>query len=319
MEKNEYLCNMNKAEEQQFAILSSRVSSAEREKHEAQKKIKLLEQKNSILESEKADVQRRLDEKMDEVSATVRQLAQFMMGKGAVTLSASLRDAIVAGVREEFEEKLREEREAHAKELQALKDFFALQLAAKDNEIAALKAKNGDNHGASPGTTNPGQPIPLGMAAEDRIKQLEQQKNRVAVDAYGQGTESEKYNHGCQNPVNADGLDLEGADVPDERLVEIAMKVKEGIQQRKGILVATFVEFPPIETRVLGEIAGKSSCPMRYVGTSPLQAVFELGAAPAEKMAEKIAELFRGFEDITLTPPKAEPSNPLFQDTNILN
>ena len=93
----------------------------------------------------------------------------------------------------------------------------------------------------------------------------------------------------------------------------------QGIQQRKGILVATFVEFPPIETRVLGEIAGKSSCPMRYVGTSPLQAVFELGAAPAEKMAEKIAELFRGFEDITLTPPKAEPSNPLFQDTNILS
>jgi len=227
MEENEYLCNVNKSEEQQFAILSSRVSSAEREKHEAQKKIKLLEQKNSILESEKADVQRRLDEKMDEVSATVRQLAQFMMGKGAVTLSASLRDAIVAGVREEFEEKLREEREAHSKELQALKDFFALQLAAKDNEIAALKAKNGDNHGASPGTTNPGQPIPLGMAAEDRIKQLEQQKNRVAVDAYGQGTESEKYNHGCQNPVNADCLDLEGVDVPDERLVEIAMKVKE--------------------------------------------------------------------------------------------
>jgi hypothetical protein len=44
MEKNEYLCNVNKAEEQQFAILSSRVSSAEREKHEAQKKARLLEQ-----------------------------------------------------------------------------------------------------------------------------------------------------------------------------------------------------------------------------------------------------------------------------------
>ena len=60
------------------SYLSSRVRSAEREKHEAQKKIKLLEQKNSILESEKTDVQRRLDEKMDEVSATVRQLAQFL-------------------------------------------------------------------------------------------------------------------------------------------------------------------------------------------------------------------------------------------------
>ncbi|WP_290731834.1 transcription-repair coupling factor [Fibrobacter sp. UBA3629] len=93
----------------------------------------------------------------------------------------------------------------------------------------------------------------------------------------------------------------------------------QGLQQRKGILVATFVEFPPIETRVLGEIAGKSTCPMRYVGTSPLQAVFELGAAPAEKMADKIAELFRNFSDITLTPAKAEPVNPLFRDTNILN
>ena len=93
----------------------------------------------------------------------------------------------------------------------------------------------------------------------------------------------------------------------------------QGLQQRKGILVATFVEFPPIETRVLGEIAGKSAFPMRYVGTSPLQAVFELGIAPAEKQAEKIAELFRGFADIPPTPSKAEPANPLFRDTNILN
>ena len=38
----------------------------------------------------------------------------------------------------------REEREAHSKEMQSLKDQFALMLAAKDNEIAALKAKNGD-------------------------------------------------------------------------------------------------------------------------------------------------------------------------------
>lgn len=30
----------------------------------------------------KADIQRRLNEKMDEVSDTVKQMAQFMMGKG---------------------------------------------------------------------------------------------------------------------------------------------------------------------------------------------------------------------------------------------
>ena len=160
MEKNDYLGNVNKAEEQQFAILSSRVSSAEREKHEAQKKVKLLEQKNSALESQNADIQRRLNEKMDEVAETVKQMAQFMMGKGPVTLSDSLRDAIVAGVKAEFEAKLREEREAHSKEMQSLKDQFALMLAAKDNEIAALKARNGEDQGEGHGTVSHGQSIP---------------------------------------------------------------------------------------------------------------------------------------------------------------
>ena len=154
MEKNEYLCNVNKAEEQQFAVLSSRVSSAEREKHEAQKKARLLEQENSALKSKNEDMQRRLNEKMDEVADTVRQMAQFMMGKGPVTLSDSLRDAIVAGVKEEFEAKLREERDAHEKAIQSLKDQFAIMLAAKDNEIAALKAKNGEGQGGAHGTIN---------------------------------------------------------------------------------------------------------------------------------------------------------------------
>jgi len=236
MEKNEYLCSMNKAEEQQFAILSSNYRSEQEERRKAQKKASLLEQENSVLKSKNEDMQRRLNEKMDEVADTVRQMAQFMMGKGPVTLSDSLRDAIVAGVREEFEAKLREERAAHEKAIQSLKDQFAIMLAAKDNEIAALKAKNGNDQGDLHATANPGQPIPDGMAPEDRIKQLEQQKNKYAIDAYGQGTESEKYNHGCQNPVKADDLDLEGVDVPDERLVEIAMKVREDIRQRKNML-----------------------------------------------------------------------------------
>ena len=47
-------------------------------------------------------MQRQLNEKIGEVADTVRQMAQFMMGKGPVTLSDSLRDAIVAGVKEEF-------------------------------------------------------------------------------------------------------------------------------------------------------------------------------------------------------------------------
>ena len=97
---------------------------------------------------------------------------------------------------------------------------------------------NGDGQGDAHGTAGPTQPTPEGMTPEDRIKQLEQQKNKVAIDAYGQGTESQKYNHGSQNPVKADDLDLEGADVPEERLVvEIAMKMKEEIRQRKDMKV----------------------------------------------------------------------------------
>ena len=63
-------------------------------------------------------MQRQLNEKIGEVAETVKQMAQFI---------DSLRDAIVAGVKEEFEAKLREEREAHSKEMQSLKDQFALQ------------------------------------------------------------------------------------------------------------------------------------------------------------------------------------------------
>ncbi|WP_288278153.1 hypothetical protein [uncultured Prevotella sp.] len=147
---------MNKAEEQQFAILSSNYRSEQEERRKAQKKASLLEQENSVLKSEKADMQRQLNQKMDEVADTVKQMAQFMMGKGPVTLSDSLRDAIVAGVKEEFEAKLREEREAHSKEMQSLKDQFALMLAAKDNEIAALKARNGEDQGDSHGTVSHG-------------------------------------------------------------------------------------------------------------------------------------------------------------------
>ena len=44
--------------------------------------------------------------------------------------------------------------------------------------------------------------------------------------AYGQSSESEKYNHGCQPAVNADSLDLDGEAVPDERVAEIVNKLR---------------------------------------------------------------------------------------------
>ena len=79
-----------------------------------------------------------------------------------------------------FEAKLREEREAHSKEMQSLKDQFALMLAAKDNEIAALKARNGEDQGDAHGIVSHGQSIPEGMTPEDRNKQLSQGSPQAA-------------------------------------------------------------------------------------------------------------------------------------------
>ena len=250
MEKNEYLCNVNKAEEQQFAILISELNSEREERRKIQKKFELLEKKNSALEAKNEQVQQERDEKVNEISVLVKQMAQYMMGNGPITLSEELKNSILAEFRAEQEEKDRKKDEAHAKEMQDLKDFFAVQIAAKDNELNALRAKYGesDNHG----TTNPGQSISGGMSPEDRIKQLEQQKNKYAIDAYGQGTESEKYNHGCQDPVKADDLDLEGVDVPDERCVEIAKQVMEAAKQRKDMKgIEKPRKFQPLEEAAL--------------------------------------------------------------------
>ena len=250
MEKNEYLCNVNKAEEQQFAILISELNSEREERRKIQKKFELLEQKNSVLEAKNEQVQQERDEKVNEISVLVKQMAQYMMGNGPITLSEELKNSILAEFRAEQEEKDRKKDEAHAKEMQDLKDFFAVQIAAKDNELNALRAKYGesDNHG----TTSPGQSIPGGMSPEDRIKQLEQQKNKYAIDAYGQGTESEKYNHGCQDPVKADDLDLEGVDVPDERCVEIARQVMTAVRQRKDMKgIEKPRKFQPLEEAAL--------------------------------------------------------------------
>ena len=75
----------------------------------------------------------------------------------------------------------------------------------------------------------------------------------------------------------------------------------QGLQQRKGVLVLTFTEFPPPDTRVLAEISARCPCPMRYLGATPLQAVLELGQGSPEQLTGKILEIFRGFADIPKT------------------
>ena len=72
----------------------------------------------------------------------------------------------------------------------------------------------------------------------------------------------------------------------------------QGLVQRKGTLAATFAEFPPISPAVLSDISGQCPYPMRYLGTTPLQAVFEIGVGSSTEMANRVLEIFRSFAEI---------------------
>lgn len=75
-----------------------------------------------------------------------------MTGNGEVNLSDSLREAVVAGVRAEFEAREQKLKEIYASELEKLTSDFNARLAAKQNEINQLK---GINDGDNPTTTMP--------------------------------------------------------------------------------------------------------------------------------------------------------------------
>ena len=87
---------MNKAEDQQFAILISELNSEREERRKIQKKFELLEKKNSALEAKNEQVQQERDEKVNEISVLVKQMAQYMMGNGPITLSEELKNSILA-------------------------------------------------------------------------------------------------------------------------------------------------------------------------------------------------------------------------------
>lgn len=74
----------------------------------------------------------------------------FITGNGEVNLSDSLREAVVAGVRAEFEAREQKLKETYASELEKLTSDFNARLAAKQNEINQLK---GINDGDNPTTT----------------------------------------------------------------------------------------------------------------------------------------------------------------------
>ena len=92
----------------------------------------------------------------------------------------------------------------------------------------------------------------------------------------------------------------------------IAAKLRiQGIEARRGMLVFTFMEFPPPDPKMLAELAAASPFGMRYVGNSPLQGAVELGRAISDDEAAAAAlKLFRAFASVIPDKP-AEAPKPL--------
>lgn len=235
MLKNDDICSMTKSEERAFEILKSQLDTEKRERLAEQKKRRAAEVRLEEYEKDLSELRRQLTSKIDDQSAMLSQLTQFLMGNGAVSLSDSLKDPIIGSIREEFEKRERVLKEANEKRIQEMLDAFNRKLAAKDNEINRLKGrKNGKPSGNDGNMTGSTKINKDDMTAEDKLKQSEQQKANVQTTAYGQHTECTRYNHGCQQTEDADTMDLNGETVPDEMISNIANRIREK-KDMKGV------------------------------------------------------------------------------------
>ena len=104
-----------------------------------------LREKDNLISDLRAQIEnlnRNLSEKVSQMADMMDKLVAFMMGRGDVTLSDSLRDAVVLGVRAEYEMRERKLNEELSMQLGKLTSEFEARLVAKDNEINALKGEN---------------------------------------------------------------------------------------------------------------------------------------------------------------------------------
>lgn len=221
-----------KSEEKSIQAISAQAHSEAADNRLLRKKLQARDKRVVELEAMVSNLNKQLCEKVDQLNDMMQKLVAFMTGNGEVNLSDSLREAVVAGVRAEFEAREQKLKETYASELEKLTSDFNARLAAKQNEINQLK---GINDGDNPTTTMPSNSnSDSTMSLEAKLKVSEQQKANLQVTAYGQHTESGKYHHGSQQTENADDLDHNGEDVPEEKIVTIAKTLKEH-KDMKGV------------------------------------------------------------------------------------
>ncbi len=215
---------MTKSEEREMQILISRLDSEKRMRLAAEKLSQEKDARISSLESKMDDLQTQLSLKIDENSEALRQLTSFVLGKGPVSISDTLRDAIVSSLREEFEKQKSELISAYEKTL-AEKDA---QLNAYREENDRLRNRRDDNDGES-GTT-------AHTMSEVEIASLVQQNNNLKTAVFGPHAESVKHNHDVSSQwADADTLDINGEEIPAETVVSIAEDIKKERISRAGI------------------------------------------------------------------------------------
>ena len=128
-----------KSEEKSIRTISAQAQGEAADNRLLRKKLLARDKRIEELEAMVSNLNKQLCEKVDQLNDMMQKLMSFMTGKGEVNLPESLREAVVAGVRAEFEAREQKLKEAYASELEKLTADFNARLAAKQNEINQLK------------------------------------------------------------------------------------------------------------------------------------------------------------------------------------
>ena len=141
-----------KSEEKPIQTISAQAHNEAADNKLLRKKIIARDKRVEELEAIVSSLNKQLCEKVDQLNDMMQKLVTFMMGNGDVTLSTSLREEIVTGVRAEFESREQKLKEMYAQKIEEITSDFEARLTAKQNEINQLK---GVDDGDSPTTTMP--------------------------------------------------------------------------------------------------------------------------------------------------------------------
>lgn len=116
------------------------------ENRQLRKELCVREKRVEELEALASSLNKQLCEKIDQVNDMMQTLMAFITGDGAVNLSESLRQSIVAEVRSEFEAREQELEKAYTCEREKLTSKFNARLEAMHNELNQVKGlPDGDN------------------------------------------------------------------------------------------------------------------------------------------------------------------------------